>query len=246
MLAPAMVQAQSPFSLVWAVQPAEGRYPLERDVADGEVVLRQKLLPLGLAVLGADVALPRGSRLVARRGAQLVRVGGPAGRIHCALETERTDRKGVVVPNKTGTTLCLLDGDGDGRFEGAFEGTGSVTGVIVDALPPKQPVVVDVAYEKRPVEEFVGDYWVGVRYEQYFNVYGNRMLFTDFGGRGAQESLTAFDTFKSKGIFPREVEALGAKLTILSAAPKGVRVRIDRALPPQPFSVVRTTTYRIY
>lgn len=234
------------YSLVWIIQPSNDAYPLTIEVKDGDMILRQKLLPQGLAVLGEDVMQPDREGLVLKGGSQLVQLVGSDGVIYCGLKTRRADKTGLMVPARSGTTLCLKDSDGNGRFDIAFAGLSSPTGIIMSAQVPKAPSPVDVSFTVRSSSEIEGEFWVGLRYEQYFNIYGNRMLMTDFGGLGTQQSLTAFDTFKSKGPFPRTVGALGANMTIVSAQEKGVTVKVVNAMPQQPFGVATYTTYRLY
>ncbi len=123
-----------------------------------------------------------------------------------------------------------------------FDTPGGVGLLMVNAEIPKVPRACDVGYAVRPPDEIKGDFWVGIRYEQYFNIYGNRMFFTDYGGRGEKSSFTDFDKFKSKGPFPVTRSPMGAKLTVLATEPKGVRLRVDAAIPPQPFAVITYTT----
>lgn len=227
---------------LWQVVPAPADALGERMVADGDMVLRQALLPTGLAVLDDAVQDTGREKLSIAAGTQLVQASTGTGKAYCALATERADKSGARVENKRGTTLCLLDADGNGRFEGMFDTTGGVGLLMVQTEVPKAPRPCDIGYTVRPAAEVKGDFWVGIRYEQYFNIYGNRMFFTDFGGRGEKSSLTDFDKFKSAGPFPITKEAMGAKLTVLAAEPKGSRIRIDAAMPAQPFAIISYTT----
>lgn len=231
-------------NLVWSIAPAENADLTEHTVKDGEIVLRQKLVPLGLAILGGDVIEPSGNKLVAKRGGQLVEAGFADGRAFCALDTVRIDKSGVEVPNNRGVTLCFVDRERDGRFDMTFEaaGAGGGTGVIIQGTLPKTPQIVDMPYEEHPVSELRGDFWVGIRYEQYFNIYGNRMLMTDIGGRGVTMPLTSFATFKSKGVYPQKVSVLGANITLIAPEEKGTRLRVENAMPTQPFALYTYTT----
>lgn len=227
---------------LWQVQtPAAA--PAERAVSDGETVLRQTLLPTGLAVLDVDVADTAGSRLVAKAGAQLIEASTGNGKIYCALSTLRSDKKtGALSENRSAITLCLIDSDANGRFENLFEMPAGVGLPMIQGQLPKKLRPIDAGYVQRPVTEVQGEFWVGIRYEQYFNIYGNRMFFTDYGGRGQTQSLTEFAKFKSKGPFPQSVTVSGAKFTVLSADAAGVKLRTDAPLPDRPFAVTTYTT----
>ena len=239
---PASAADRAALITLWEIQPPTAPAG-EGHVKDGETVLRQTLLPTGLAVLDADVANATGSRLVAKAGSQLIEATTNGGAIYCALATMRADKKtGALSENRGGTTLCLHDSESNGRFESVFEmpvGTGLA---MIQGQVPKKVRPVDVGYRTRPVGEVQGDFWVGIRYEQYFNIYGNRMFFTDFGGRGQTQSLTDFAKFKAKGAFPQSVNVSGARFTVLAADQDGVRLRTDAPMPTGPFAVTTYTT----
>lgn len=231
---------------LWQIQPAAEPAEGERQVGDGELILRQKLLPTGLAELADDVSDSGDRGLIAKAGSQAIEVVAEQGKIYCVLDTYRRKKTGDLVRSDQNLVLCLVDRDENRRFEGAFEMLGSPTGIILGGNVPKTIRSIDVGYRQIDPNLTTGDFWVGVRYEQYFNIYGKRMLLTDFGGRGVSQSLTAFDTFTSKGPYPHSAQVLGAKFTIVAAEPKSVRVKIETMMPPQPFAVVQTTTYSVY
>lgn len=228
---------------LWHVMPASGDALGERMVKDGETILRQALLPSGLAVLEGDVSDTGREKLSVKAGTQLVEASSSAGKVYCALATQRLDTKsGGQIDNKHGTTLCLIDTDGNSRFDAMFDAAGGTGLLMVNAPIPKDTRPCDVGYAVRAPSEVKGDFWVGVRYEQYFNIYGNRMLFTDYGGRGVTASFSNFEKFPSKGPFPIVRTVMGANIAVLAAEPKGARIRVDAVMPPQPFAVVTSTT----
>lgn len=235
----AKVQIMAP----WIIVPMESSGPTERVVNDGDYVLKQKLVPMGLAILQVDVASGLANKLRLKAGIQLVAaMGNPSGKTYCAVDTMRVDNKGVEIPNTRGVTLCLVDADGNGHFESAFEvARDSETGLIIQGTVPNIGEPIDAAYETRPAAQIGQNYWVGIRYKQYFNIYGNRMLLIDFGRDQRFSSLTTFAAFKSKGPYPQDLTVLGAKISVLEALPKGVHLRLDASIPSQPFAVFTNT-----
>ena len=245
--------ASESVSLVWIIEPSSDETASEITVSDGEYIVKQRLLPIGLATLDSDLNVTTGSTFFLRNRAQIIQVPTQNSKLYCATESLIISTESLISPtdltlqpNKSPFILCLHDSDSNGRLDQAFSMPVSKSGVVMQGNLPKKYQSIDVGYSEVPITQFRGDYWVGIRYEQYFNIYGNRMLMTDFGGRGEKESLTAFDTFKSKGTYPRETGVLGGKFTILEANPKSIRVRIDKSLPLQSFSVVTNTTVRFY
>ncbi|MCE7797563.1 hypothetical protein LWE61_13510 [Sphingobium sufflavum] len=241
-LSPAMALARDSVAVLWSIQALDNPDLSERTVLDGEYVLRQKLLPMGLATLDGPAALTTGNRLHAKAGAQLVKASSDAGEAYCALETHRLDKAGAQIANSRGVTLCFLDANKDGRFESLFEVPGG--GVIVQGAVPDKRAAIDIGYATRPVGEMARSYWVGIRYEQYFNIYGNRMFFIDFGPEGQMTSLTDFAKFKSAGPYPQTFALLDSQFSVLEAQEKGIRLRVDKAIPAQPFGVFTYTSYR--
>ena len=240
---PASAAPKPALLTVWQVQPPASAVSEERLVGDGELVLKQALLPAGLATLDTEVADAGGVHLTVRPGTQLIAASTQGGRAYCALESLRPDRKtGALAPSKGGLTLCFLDADGNGRFERVVQMPMSISLPMVQGAIPKDVRPVDLAYTPRPSAEIRGDYWVGIRYEQYFNIYGNRMFFLDYGHGDDKQSLTDFAKWKSKGPFPLNVDAFGARVAVVAAEPKGARLRVEHALPAGPFAVVTFTT----
>ena len=214
---------------LWRIVPPASFDPTERVVSDKQLILKQKLLPSGLAVLTAAARHPE-SGAEAEVGTQLFRVTSTSGTVYCAFKVERTD--------KAALSLCLIDKTGDGRFDQVFETAFHVATVPhVQDRAPKRILAIDVPYEVRPPEEVTGEYWVGVQYRQYFNIYGNRMLFTCFGNESGEECLSTFDKVKSKGTYPAERIILGARIVFVAPEGKSMRVRVDAPMAEQPFSV---------
>lgn len=231
----------------WRLLPAENFTPTEHVAQNNDIIHRQSALPVGLAVLDEEVTAAEGLTLV-RAGTQLLLGSiGPSGAAYCAMQSERVLPTGEVKKQWPGATLCLIDIDKDGRFDRAFRA--GMTSTILPAVQtrtPKQASVVSARYRVVSPETVVGDFWVGIQYRQYFNIYGNRMLFTALGGGGATTALTAFKTFKAKGTYPQYEEVMGAKITLLEPLEKSTRLRVETPMALTEFTPIFTPGTTVY
>lgn len=247
--APAIAQpvTRSPMITAWEIQPASETVLGEKLIADGEYILKQTLLPKGLARLVDPVQIDAG-RWGVEPGTQLLEVSiRTQGRLYCSLGASQRDKKTGEMKNRASDTICLLDSDSDGRFEAAFQHYFSVRSVpMVQGETPKKTESIDAGYAVLRPDEIAGSYFVAVKYDQYFNIYGNRMLFTTFGGLAGTAELTEFGRFKSAGPYPVDKQVLGAEFAIIAAEPKAIRVSIRKSMPLQAFGIQTYTTYRIY
>ncbi len=245
---PARAETRGQLQLLWMIEPnAPPTGP--KLVKDGEFVVKNRLLPVAMARLEMDLAPSLAGSLSVSAKSQLYAVRSSTGeKVFCAWETLVRAKDGTLRPNTGISTLCFLDQQGDGRFDASFEAFPGVGLPQIQMPMPKEKRLasIDRPYAMFPPESFTGDLWVGLRYEQYFNIYGNRMLMVAYGARGKNQTLTNFSTFKSKGPFPLKVGALGAQLTVLEARDDGSVVRIDRPITLPFFAVVTTTTVRFY
>jgi hypothetical protein len=246
--APAHAETRGQLQLLWMIAP-NAPSPAPRLVKDGELLVKNRLLPVAMARLEMDLAPSLAGSLSVSAKSQLYAVRSSTGeKVFCAWETLVRAKNGVLTPNTGISTLCFLDKQSDGRFDASFEAFPGVGLPQIQMPMPKENklVSVDLPYTMLPPDMFTGDLWVGLRYEQYFNIYGNRMLMVAYGGRGKNQTLTNFSKFKSKGPFPLQVGALGAQLTVLAAGDDGSVIRIDRPISLPVFAVVTTTTVRFY
>lgn len=245
---PSRAETRGQLQLLWMIAPSAAP-SAPRLIKDGELVVRNRLLPVAMARLERDFALSLPGSLSVSADSQLYAVGSSTGeKVFCAWDTLVRTKDGTLSPNTGISTLCFLDREGDGRFDAYFAAYPGVGLPQIQMPMPKEKrlAAVDLPYAIIPADSFAGDVWVGLRYEQYFNIYGNRMLMVAYGGRGKRQTLTNFSKFKSKGPFPLKIGALGAQLTVLEARDDGSLIRIDRPISLPVFAVVTTTTVRFY
>lgn len=218
---------------LWTVQPADSPAG-ERSVGSGEFVLKQRLLPSGLAEL--EVGL--GSELAA--GVQLVEVTTPGAKVYCHARVARQKLIGHA-------QLCLVDADMDGRFEGSFKTTSQTKGLLTIAgNRPKRPTAITpVAYRAVDPRQMKEEYFVAIERRNYFNIYSLESFMIAFGREGEMDRLTAPVQLKSADL-PKELSVLGSRFTAIAERDGKMVVKVDAPMPPQPFGVVKTTTYRYY
>lgn len=204
----------------------------------GDYVLKQRLVPMGLAVIDEPAMVAKPERRL-EAGTQLIAVGHPKHRLFC--DATRYKKKA----NDT-ALACLADTDGDDRFDASFKGL-SMTGAIIslqgrlnlEKLHPIEPV----SYRSVEPNEFDQNLFVAIQRRNFFNIYSRESFTIEFGNSEFTEELTRPIQFKNEEM-PKEMTVLGSRFTALSETDGVMTVRVDRAMPPQPFGVMRTVTYR--
>ena len=231
--APARTDDRSLLS-VWTIQE-DPTLLGEQTLAREEYVLKQRLLPTGLAALSSDV-----EEAGLRAGSQLIEVRSPGALVFCDPAPRAQKLIGHAQP-------CLVDADNDGRFEGLFLTTSTTKGILtIQGNRPKTPrAIAPVTYQRLDVTAFALSLFVGVQYRGNANPAGNHVFQINYGSDTSVGSLT--DRFVvGKTTLPASQTPFGAKFDLLAQIPEGIKVRVTRTIPPQPFGVLKTTTYRFY
>lgn len=233
------------FSTMWIVMPDNQRTPREVSVKGGELILKQRAMPFGLARLTGPAADPKG-KFDLTAGTELFRLQSDVP-IYCLAGKNAPTGVAKWLLGGSTTHLCLVDADADGRFEGQF-----VTASQVEGLPtlvgkrPKtaDPIIAPAAYAPAAPSSGTTQYWVGVEYQGKPLLYNRRNFTVSFGNGKDKGSLT--DWVYTGGTFPAEQTLLGAKWTVLALDGDQLKVRIDQSMPPQPFAIMHSVTYRFY
>jgi hypothetical protein len=222
---------------MWFVQPVPAPAG-ELVLASGDYVLKQRLLPSGLAEL-REASQVRGTPLAA--GTQLVEVTSQAGAIFCMPAVPKQKLIGASFQP------CLVDDDRDGDFDGWFNAISETKGLLTIAgkRPRKLKPLSATPYASVDPNTLRADCFVGSERRNFFNIYSLESFMIAFGCGPQADRLTAPVNFKSSEM-PKEVSVLGARFTALGEAEGKMRVRVSEAMPYQPFGVVKTTTYRFY
>jgi len=219
-------------STPWMIVPIR-TMPGERALAGGDFVLKQRLLPMGLAELAAPVTMGSNSF---EAGTQFFKAKADGGAIYCR----------PYVPDRV-LVGCLLDRDSDGDFDEWFDVVSQTKGLpsVAQKYTKKRKPVSEIAYRKVPVTSMIDEYFVAIERRNYFNIYSRESFMIVFGREGATERLTDPVSFKSDEM-PKQLTILGAVFTAVAERDGKMVVTVQRDMPLQPFSVVKTTSYRFY
>lgn len=230
---PAAAQSRRLVSF-WTIEPAP--HPVGvRHLAGKEEVLRQRLLPGGLAELARVWSDPEIGELPA--GMQLVEASSEMGAVYCEGDIRQADSAAL---------LCFLDSDRDGRFDSRFK-TASSTPALVMILGrlPKAPKPLAEPLEYRKVDPSASRIpaFVAIERRNYFNIYSREHFMIAFGTGDEKKRITDPVGFKSADM-PKEMTILGARFTALSEADGRMAIEVHQGMPAQPFAVMSTITYR--
>ena len=235
LLAVPAIAADTPsryISTLWIIQPAPPPTG-ERLLAGGDFVLKQRLLPTGLAELAAPAALGS-ARFDA--GTQLIKASAEGVTVYC--RPYKPEQKLVG---------CLMDRDSDGDFEGWFDVVSQTKGLISvgQNYPKKIKPLDEIGYRSIPITQMTDIYFVAIERRNYFNIYSRESFMVAFGREGSIERLTSPIAFKSSEM-PKQLSILGATFTAVAERDGKMAVTVERAMPAQPFGVIKTTSYRFY
>jgi hypothetical protein len=217
----------------WIVQPAPHPVGI-RHLAGKDEVLRQRLVPSGLAELARVWSDPEVGELPA--GMQLIKASSDAGEVYCEGDAREAGPR----------LLCFLDSDKDGRFDSRFN-TMSSTPALVMLLGkvPKAPKPLAAPLEYRVVDPATSRIpaFVAIERRNYFNIYSSETFMIVFGTGDEKKRITDPVHFKSADM-PKELTILGARFTALSETDGKMAVEVHSGMPAQPFAVMSTVTYR--
>lgn len=223
----------------WEIQPAAAPQAA-LDLAGGEFVLKQKLLPLGLAELAVPVDAPE-LKLALPARTQLVAVGSGEERLFCDITRYKKKANDTAI-------ACFADLDADGEFEGYFKAL-SMTGAILSLDGrlkfAKLKPIAPLAYTMLDPARFAQNLFVGIQRRNYFNIYSRESFMVVYGNATHTEEITQPIQFKSAEM-PKDMTVLGSTFTAISETAGKMRIDVKQAMPRQPFGVMRTTTYRFY
>jgi hypothetical protein len=242
-----MAAGQQPsreMTTVWMVQPAEPTAG-ELEVKARDLILKQKLLPSGLAQL-TDSFQDAGGKRSLGSGTQLFEVKSDVP-IYCVAGLREPGGFEKFMTGGASRQFCLIDMDSDRRFDAYFE-----TGSMVPGLPtiagkrPKKPKAMSpVGYEVVEPSTIEKSFWIGIEYQGKPLIYDRRNFAISFGSESGKGSMTDW-VYTSGSAYPLTKQLLGASFTVLGVNGDKLKVRIDQPMPPQPFGVVHSVSYRFY
>ncbi|HEU0100456.1 MAG TPA: hypothetical protein VFQ67_16980 [Allosphingosinicella sp.] len=231
--APAAAQSRRLISF-WVIEPAP--HPVGvRHLAGKDEVVRQRLLPSGLAELARVWSDPEVGELPA--GMQLIEASSDSGAVYCEGDIRHADPRGL---------LCFLDSDRDGRFDSRFKTASSTPAlVMLSGKMPKAPKPLAEPLDYRVVSPKTSRIpaFVAIERRNYFNIYSSETFMIVFGTGDEKKRITDPVHFKSADM-PKEMNILGARFTALSEKDGKMAIEVHSGMPAQPFAVMSTVTYR--
>jgi hypothetical protein len=259
---PAAAHAQD-LRTIYVVQPApvpEGQQAL----AAKDWVLKQPLVPTKLYELGTDAQLPSKTPPLVQgmerpvAGTQLIGISGGEAVVGCVAPNESAKLSQRFLP-------CFVDKDADGAFEAVFWRASVVPGLpiisgpmpnattstrsksLVGLFGVKEPAdlhLLSVVVPYRDVDPATirTPFFVGIQRRNFFNIYARENFMIVFGRDAEMGELTTPASFRSSEM-PKEVSVMGAQFTAIAEKEGKMLVQVSTSIPPQPFSVVVTTTY---
>lgn len=230
---PAAAQSRRLMSF-WVIEPAPHPVGI-RHLGGKDEVLRQRLLPSGLAELARVWSDPEVGELPA--GMQLIEASSDLGAVYC---------EGDIREAGSGGPLCFLDSDRDGRFDSRFKAASSTPALAMfTGKVPKAPKPLAEPLEYRVVSPTTSRIpaFVAIERRNYFNIYSRENFMIAFGTGDEKKRITDPVHFKAADM-PRELNILGARFTALSETDGKMAVEVHEGMPAQPFAVMSTVTYR--
>ena len=213
-------------------------------VTPGDTVIRQRLVPNGMAVLGEDFRLNPGSdRNILRAGEKLaLSTRGKAFQIYCSISPLR-EKSGLEEAWLIGEIhVCFEDSDDDSRFDTFYEFMPDTDGIISMSEKLGKPQPTDVSYTVVDPLENESGLHVSVIYAGKPLLYNRRNFHVEFGRENETGKLSSFVYTKGND-YPQTVNLNGSAITVLSEEQGALTVRIDKPMSG-PFAVYTVTTYR--
>jgi hypothetical protein len=230
----------------WIVQ-ADPTQVGERNVRDGEFILKQRLLPPALAELDEDVKDAKSGKILAKAGDQLFGLLTSGAPVFCVNAMPKQNVARSLLFGSGNLQRCLIDSDNNGRFDAEFNAGNAIPGLpnFMRKRPKKPDLVSGGAYRSIDPNMDKQRYFVAVRYEGRAGIIGKGSLPTfsvKFGTEGNIGSLT-YDTVPDTGVMPFDVRMLSSRFTVMARDGEVIRVNVQEAMPEQRFGVVQSIRY---
>jgi hypothetical protein len=240
----AAVAAGRDIDTVWVIKSVEAPSGV-RSVRSGENVLKQPLVPEGLVVLSSAAITTKNGKTTIPTGSRLIKARADVP-VYCDVNAHKAGAaEMLLIGSITERTACLIDTNSDGAFDGYFGNKVQFEGFpIARGKYPKTPDPIrPLPYQPADPGQLARDYQVAIQYQGGAAFSGKHLFRVTFEGPKDKSALTQWSAVPGKAL-PRSTEILGAQLTLIENSGPGIRLRIDRAMPEQPFEVVRALKYR--
>jgi hypothetical protein len=218
---------------IWLVQAA-GDQGREITANEGEWVTRVPLLPGALAELTEDAVAAADGALVYPKGEKLIlrMIGNSPG--FCTITHRKVGKTKVGLPGSSGNDVCFFDSDGDDRFDASVRIKNfSGTTIFGASIPYRNRVPIRPAAFRR-LERTQTDrpFFVGVKFSGVY-LGGKPHLTVYYGADGAEMPVGTSMKLARDG----KIDILGASYSVLGREGHVIRLRVDRAIPAQPFQL---------
>jgi hypothetical protein len=233
LLAAAPAAAGEKLRTEWIVQPPAPVPAGPVRAAPGDVVLEQKLLPSGLALL-RETYRESGARWIVEAGAELFEVKGSAAAIYCVIDNRPPSKIARILsaqPYKE--HLCFIDRDHDGRFEMSFITSNTYSDLpgIFRGITPSDKSITPRAYEKVDPRLFSRETNVALRYVRRK---GDKLHFTLAYGSDVRRTALSLPSVRIRTL-PAEFELLGARFRVTEATDAHILIELLAPMPEKPF-----------
>lgn len=237
------------FSSVWLIQPGDEALG-SRSVRDGEFVFKRKLLPPSLVRLTANAVDAETDKVLVPAGTQLFGVLSAGPPIFCQVGIRDASLARSLLIGGGNRQQCFTDMDRNGALDGHFSFGNAIKGLPnIQGKRPKVPEkVLGGEYQVVPTDQLAHDYFVGVKYEGVIGLarkVQTPVFSVEFGTTGSTEKLSR-QIRPVKDSKPFLVSVLGAEFAVTGRKDDVIDIDVRRPIPPQPFGVVKTATYRYY
>lgn len=221
----------------WQIEPSTDAQ-LEVTLNPGDMVTRSLMSPDGSVELTADAVRSDDSFLIARRGEQLYARPARGTTAYCAQSSRKVlSANAIGAPNSAATDPCFIDRDNDGFFDESFRIDTWNAKVVGMAFVSKKNVKISpVPYRKIPADEFHDKPSIGIKYVGTSPLTHREKFTLVFGGKVPATEVCC-GVVATGDTYPRSVQLMGAKLSILKNEAGRISVRIDAPLAQGPFAV---------
>jgi hypothetical protein len=253
-LAATPASAADRFFSFWIVEPSQ----ITSDTMllhEKDFVQKTRLLPFGLAEVESDALVGSSGVPAIRAGEQLFELAGGRGglprpttaTVFCQVnagEWQGGGLYGLLGAHRFQLRHCLVDNEKDGFFDNAFVTRNCFADFpIIQTKIPKAKNMATLnrlAYRRLPVGEVREGPTVGIVYTGNALLDGDPRFVQSFG---SGNFIPLFGQKHSRaGDSPGQRTSFGAAFTIVSVEEDAVRLRNDRPMPAQPFSMFSSGT----
>lgn len=229
--------------LTWTVVPSDAAGSKIR-AKPGDIVLRQRLLPVGYAALADDAFDLKTGNLVAAKGTPMLRMQSVQGVVYCAAADPKRAGLARAKPGSPYLRACFRDDQGDGSFESSAEYDGELLPLpsVSGRLPKTMHALTrSVAYAELPLQGYALPLFLGIRFDGFSGLSGAPVFEDVFGHDDETHSLARAwpRADDGRGALAKTGIVLidGARIAVVENDGATLTLRIVDPVPAGPFGV---------